>query len=309
MLAKPGYEVLTHAEGGAVSILRFTSRSLFEKFLEKFIEFRNPSSNSELQYCWLTIDDHQEDCLVLHEPHREIHFHGGATNQEIVCQKIQTLKTEKNDLSDRHLWQSMWEKEFAPIQGAKGIHYMLELKKGITKDHVEQNYDIEGYEYIRPVNIVLTGPVNAGKSSLFNSILGHAHAIVSSHSGTTRDILTQHMTIKGYDVLLSDTAGFLDKKTNDKNELQQLSEEVSHKAISDADILINLGDEWQAPLKPHQLEILVAAKSDLSNDKTPSGRIPVSAKLDKGIAFLLDEIGQKIEQIKKGSISPAFIKN
>jgi tRNA modification GTPase len=55
--------------------------------------------------------------------------------------------------------------------------------------------------------VVLVGPPNAGKSSLFNALAGRESAIVSPQAGTTRDYLTARLTIDGQEFLLIDTAG------------------------------------------------------------------------------------------------------
>jgi tRNA modification GTPase len=56
--------------------------------------------------------------------------------------------------------------------------------------------------------VVLVGPPNAGKSRLYNAILGRDRAIVSPAAGTTRDYLCEHCDCDGLPVLLVDTAGF-----------------------------------------------------------------------------------------------------
>ena len=55
--------------------------------------------------------------------------------------------------------------------------------------------------------MVLVGPPNAGKSRLFNALLGQDRAIVSSHAGTTRDYLSALCDCDGLIVELIDTAG------------------------------------------------------------------------------------------------------
>ncbi len=55
--------------------------------------------------------------------------------------------------------------------------------------------------------VVITGPPNAGKSSLFNALVGSARAIVTELPGTTRDVLTEVVDVLGFAVTLVDTAG------------------------------------------------------------------------------------------------------
>lgn len=54
---------------------------------------------------------------------------------------------------------------------------------------------------------VLAGPPNAGKSSLFNALVGEERAIVTPEPGTTRDALEAMVSIRGYPFRLVDTAG------------------------------------------------------------------------------------------------------
>lgn len=55
--------------------------------------------------------------------------------------------------------------------------------------------------------VVLEGPANAGKSSLFNNLLGESAALVTEVAGTTRDVLTGELELGGLRVELVDTAG------------------------------------------------------------------------------------------------------
>jgi tRNA modification GTPase len=55
--------------------------------------------------------------------------------------------------------------------------------------------------------VVLLGRVNAGKSSLFNALLGQERALVDAGAGTTRDVLEAELDLDGVSVRLVDTAG------------------------------------------------------------------------------------------------------
>ncbi|MEL6342282.1 MAG: tRNA modification GTPase [Myxococcota bacterium] len=55
--------------------------------------------------------------------------------------------------------------------------------------------------------VALVGPVNAGKSSLFNHLVGQQRALVSPQPGTTRDVVERSVLIDGLEVRFLDTAG------------------------------------------------------------------------------------------------------
>lgn len=60
---------------------------------------------------------------------------------------------------------------------------------------------------IEPALVAITGPVNAGKSTLFNALCGRERAIVSPAAGTTRDVVVERVSFGAYAVDLADTAG------------------------------------------------------------------------------------------------------
>ena len=60
---------------------------------------------------------------------------------------------------------------------------------------------------VEGARVALLGPVNAGKSSIFNALLGRRRALVSAQPGTTRDVLEASVELCGLPVVLMDTAG------------------------------------------------------------------------------------------------------
>lgn len=130
------------------------------------------------------------------------------------------------------------------------------------------------------VRVVLAGPPNSGKSSLFNRLIDRDGAIVSAVAGTTRDRIEAPVVIAGIPLLLIDTAGLRDE-TNDAIEAIGIAR--TGEAIAAADILLWLGDADKAP----QAALIVAAKADLGGHRTG---LPVSVVTGEGIESLKQAI-------------------
>jgi tRNA modification GTPase len=80
--------------------------------------------------------------------------------------------------------------------------------------------------------IMLIGPVNVGKSTLFNKIIDKERAIVTNIKGTTRDVLSNEFVLEGKMFEIFDTAGHRDKQGKIEKvgykKAQQLSSEIDH---------------------------------------------------------------------------------
>ena len=160
------------------------------------------------------------------------------------------------------------------------------------------------------LTLAIVGRPNAGKSSLFNRLVERDRAIVTATPGTTRDLVTERISLDGIPLELVDTAGLRDTL----EEIEQLGIERSRQALADAAIVLVVLDATE-PLNQEERGVLAAVhgrpalvainKSDLAgNGHSPSVlhsdlaaagdaglvAIPTSALTGDGIGNLREKI-------------------
>lgn len=104
------------------------------------------------------------------------------------------------------------------------------------------------------IKVALVGRPNVGKSSVFNRLVQFDRAIVTELPGTTRDSLTESISLKGIPVSLTDTAGM--REAGDK--IEAIGVERTHQAIADADLLVVVVD-GSTKLSPEDDVVLTQA--------------------------------------------------
>lgn len=146
--------------------------------------------------------------------------------------------------------------------------------------------------------VVIAGPPNAGKSSLFNALLGTNRALVTELPGTTRDTIEAFTALEGWPVRLADTAGLWEAP----DRLDRLGVEVSRRYLGAADLLLACVPAGEEPSEEMQRltdrgdAILVRTKADLDGEDIPSARrgIFVSVVTGRGLDLLRREIVDRI---------------
>jgi tRNA modification GTPase len=136
---------------------------------------------------------------------------------------------------------------------------------------------------------VIAGRPNAGKSSLFNALLGTERAIVTDVPGTTRDAIEAPASCDGFPFRLIDTAGL--RRTTDT--VERLGVEVSRRYLGSADVIVfcaesgrRLDPDEQAFLAQAAAPVvLVRTKHDLGTSAEQEG-IAVSVVTGEGLGTL-----------------------
>lgn len=155
------------------------------------------------------------------------------------------------------------------------------------------------------VLVVIAGPPNAGKSSLFNALLGESRALVTSIAGTTRDAIEVVLDRAPLPLRFVDTAGL--RETDD--EIERLGIEVSTRYLGQAQVVLACGAcaaDIEATTsviasRTDGIVIPVHTKVDLGAVDTTGTAIGVSAETGQGLQDLLEAI-DRAAAVSAGSL-------
>ncbi len=156
------------------------------------------------------------------------------------------------------------------------------------------------------ISLSIVGRPNAGKSSLFNRLVQRERAIVTATPGTTRDLVTERVSLGGIPLDLIDTAGL----RTAQDEAESIGIQKSREAMADADVVLLVLDATADALTPEEIALMeqmrtrralvVLNKTDLRYEKTaseivnraerPGDVIETSALTGEGISQLREAI-------------------
>ncbi len=208
---------------------------------------------------------------------------------EIKSKIIDVLSIIENELN--------FSEDEISLTSYSTVRIMLEDVQSQINQIVDSS--VVGNKIFSGIRIIILGRPNTGKSSLFNSILGHDRAITSPIAGTTRDTVESWFELEGVPVCLVDTAGVWESK----KQLDNLGVEKTISELNRADLCLLVDDEDPNVLiktdlmKRYQHHyILVKSKSDLARvpSTTEDDIIYTSSKENTGINKLLTSISTYI---------------
>jgi tRNA modification GTPase len=175
---------------------------------------------------------------------------------------------------------------------AKGLAQLTLLRKQIEQRGIG----------VRPFRIVLAGRPNAGKSSLFNALVGRAAAIVSAEPGTTRDYLEKDVHLRGITLRLVDTAGLRAAADTIEAAAQGLGLDQTRQA--DLVLLCLDGGTDDATELPAENVLRVATKCDLV--RPPDGMLATSAMTRAGLDELRAVLAELARERGTSPLAPSL---
>ena len=175
----------------------------------------------------------------------------------------------------------------------------------------------EGFRFGRILRdgfaIALVGQPNAGKSSLFNALLGRDRAIVTPHPGTTRDLITEPFVLAGVPVELIDTAGLRDLASIPAHEAERAGIARTQSTLAEAHHILLIVDAAQittSTLAPADAEVVTALGTrpvtlvlNKSDQRTPQqttalrAAFPASVLVSATTGAGLPQLRETLEQI------------
>ncbi|MEY4833687.1 MAG: tRNA modification GTPase MnmE [Planctomycetota bacterium] len=137
--------------------------------------------------------------------------------------------------------------------------------------------------------IVLAGPPNAGKSSLFNALLGHERTVASPHAGTTRDAVPEPMSVGGQEAMLVDAPGI----ELPRSALDAAMQEQARQAMARASLIVRCVPPAAELPGTASRELVVLTKMD-DGGIAPPGTISTSAHRGHGLDALRAEVATRL---------------
>ncbi len=162
--------------------------------------------------------------------------------------------------------------ELEAVRSANAEEARARLSDLLATEHVVRRL-------LSPPLVVIAGPVNAGKSTLFNLLVGTERAIVHPEPGTTRDAIHERARIGAYAVELVDTAGVRELGRKPGELVERAGQEIARTLARSADLVL-----WLVPLAARPAPLVDSAavrvlwsRADESPGEERGTRVALSA--------------------------------
>jgi len=205
---------------------------------------------------------------------------GGKLGEEVAAVERRALVV----LAELEGWIDFPEEDLEPA-GAQAIDDEL-VALGRACARLASGFR-HGRAVSQGITVALVGPVNVGKSSLLNALVGRERALVGAAPGTTRDWLEVGVVWSGVAVTLIDTAGL--RQADDPVEQRGIALGEARVASADVVVVVNDGAApWDDGARFGARGVLVRSKADLGGDAHQA--LATSATSGQG----LDELRRRV---------------
>ena len=184
----------------------------------------------------------------------------------------------------------------------------------VTKIHKNVQKLIKNYNTCRIMTsgavVVLCGPPNSGKSTLFNALVGSDRAIVNKDPGTTRDLLDALIVIDGVPITLVDTAGLRDSENDVESEGIQKARDY----IKGADLVYFVNDITKTKTYAEVLDYILLKETSVVNiynkiDLIKKDVLDKTSSIIKGGLMTSALTGLGVDELKKHIIITLGLEN
>jgi tRNA modification GTPase len=184
----------------------------------------------------------------------------------------------------------------------------------VTKIHKNVQKLIKNYNTCRIMTsgavVVLCGPPNSGKSTLFNALVGSDRAIVNKDPGTTRDLLDAPIVIDGVPITLVDTAGLRDSENDVESEGIQKARDY----IKGADLVYFVNDITKTKTYAEVLDYILLKETSVVNiynkiDLIKKDVLDKTSSIIKGGLMTSALTGLGVDELKKHIIITLGLEN
>lgn len=197
-----------------------------------------------------------DEALVLaaSAEHVELHVHGNPTLVHRLERELGTDCARRGTARSSSLEQRAW-KLLEHAASEAGARCLLDQAEGALRRELEELTRLDDDAArarleslleasrcadfaLHPRRVVLAGPVNAGKSTLFNALFGRTRVVVSARAGTTRDVVGEQVLFGAWPVELFDTAGEREPSYAGVDQLERDGQRLGRETRANAQLVL-----------------------------------------------------------------------
>jgi hypothetical protein len=245
---------LTAAASGGVSVLELRGAGALER--ARGLARRPTLAPGALCFTQLFSTDSSSELLdeamlwVLNTDHVELHVHGSLPLVARLKLELNLpirppatdLESHAIELCAHAASESAARVLLDQAQGAlrAALHELSKSSTEVCRAGLEDllRVSLELRPLFEVPLVVLAGPVNAGKSTLFNLLMGRERVITDAARGTTRDVIRERVQLGAYAFDLVDTAGLRELGTGAEADLERAGQALGMNMRSEADLVL-----------------------------------------------------------------------